>query len=666
MSEQDGEIWARTEHGNEMITYSTDDHASLYSTMSRIPPNLLYLSIYNPTLKPDGPVSDDDEDAEEQSHILFYTAKERAVSRDRMLRQVGLAKALINFSDIFNGADMCNNVHSQSKRLIMVSPEPNFWIHAGLEVAKVPRSPPDKGKTKAKNKSKPSEKGKGKEIDSDNAPLYDYQEGSIHDIALRADILRGYEEFKLTHGSFISILSSIGKEGLELQLERFFTVWAWSWNLEEGPKFGEHLVQPILDDFSEQFPNIGSSIFIQPPYVIPSRQYSASKFPASLSRHLLSLVPPIPLPPQGSSQDATSKSIQLKDGDQPHGKDPPTGSSSSSFLGIPPVNKWGWPTSLTFGKGSSKRPALEETKSDAQDQEPALNEEKAVEEAVTQPGTPTNLDPDALEDAISDVKPDNVVPASEIDRSLPELVSDTQATEFQTPDSDEKANDLELIQPSSDPINSTSIESSETAAFDAEPKDPPKPALTFSSINVHLPGPNDPHLTTRRKVFYIRNDQSVIALVGLDEAMVNALPDLPQSAVTLLDDIETLFSAEMSKTLTPDQIPSVSNILQPTDSHIVSNGQFAISSPNFSSRSNYLFDAQELQTRDPDISEVFSRGLNPQHWHIARCSPSAEEHGASKPGEVYMQVFRKEATLSDVDNVLAGVVRRNGLLDGAV
>ena len=67
--------------------------------MSRLPPALLYLTIYNPTLKPSGPIADDDEDAEEQAHILFYTSRERAVSRDKMLRQVGLAKALVNFSE---------------------------------------------------------------------------------------------------------------------------------------------------------------------------------------------------------------------------------------------------------------------------------------------------------------------------------------------------------------------------------------------------------------------------------------------------------------------------------------------------------------------------------------------------------------------------------------
>ena len=67
--------------------------------MNRIPASLLYLTVYNPTLKPTGPTPDDDEDAEEQAQILFYTARDRAVSRDRMLRQVGLAKALVNFTE---------------------------------------------------------------------------------------------------------------------------------------------------------------------------------------------------------------------------------------------------------------------------------------------------------------------------------------------------------------------------------------------------------------------------------------------------------------------------------------------------------------------------------------------------------------------------------------
>lgn len=77
---------------------------------SRLAPNLSYLTIYNPTLRPSQPVAEEDEDAEEQVQILFYTSKERAVSRDRMLRQVGLAKALVSFSEC---ANFCYSVSSR-------------------------------------------------------------------------------------------------------------------------------------------------------------------------------------------------------------------------------------------------------------------------------------------------------------------------------------------------------------------------------------------------------------------------------------------------------------------------------------------------------------------------------------------------------------------------
>lgn len=53
--------------------------------------------------------------------------------------------------------------------------------------------------------------------------------------------------------------------------------------------------------------------------------------------------------------------------------------------------------------------------------------------------------------------------------------------------------------------------------------------------------------------------------------------------------------------------------------------------------------------REPAVIEIFSRGLHPQHWHMA--SRIAEE------GEAYLEVSRKEATLSDADNILRGLYR---------
>lgn len=45
--------------------------------------------------------------------------------------------------------------------------------------------------------------------------------------------------------------------------------------------------------------------------------------------------------------------------------------------------------------------------------------------------------------------------------------------------------------------------------------------------------------------------------------------------------------------------------------------------------------------------------MNPQHWHIAKRAQS----DASET-EIYMEVLRKETTLSDVDNVALGLVRK--------
>lgn len=108
-----------------------------------------------------------------------------------------------------------------------------------VELAKTPRTllpkPKDKGKGNGKGK------GKEKEKASTLLPSYDYHEGSFHDYALRAHLLRGYEQFKLTHGSFTSILNSFGQEALELQLERFFTVWAWSWDLSKSFELNDDL-----------------------------------------------------------------------------------------------------------------------------------------------------------------------------------------------------------------------------------------------------------------------------------------------------------------------------------------------------------------------------------------------------------------------------------------
>jgi hypothetical protein len=76
-----------------------------------IPPSLSHFVIFNPTLKLAQPVNspdatgdeverdrDEEDDLKEAAQIMFYTSREAGgVSRDKMLRQVGLVKGLMGF-----------------------------------------------------------------------------------------------------------------------------------------------------------------------------------------------------------------------------------------------------------------------------------------------------------------------------------------------------------------------------------------------------------------------------------------------------------------------------------------------------------------------------------------------------------------------------------------
>lgn len=103
---------------------------------------------------------------------------------------------------MFNAQSLCDSVHSQSRRMVVVSPEPNFWMHAVgchlrmsliasedpwlsqcIELAKIPRP------------VKANAKGKGKQQET----VYDYNESSLHDDALRTRLLLAYEAFKVIY-----------------------------------------------------------------------------------------------------------------------------------------------------------------------------------------------------------------------------------------------------------------------------------------------------------------------------------------------------------------------------------------------------------------------------------------------------------------------------------
>ncbi|TFK83138.1 hypothetical protein K466DRAFT_555542 [Polyporus arcularius HHB13444] len=667
--------------------------------MSRIPPSLLYLTIYNPTLQPEL-LDPDNEDAEEQAHILFYTAREHAVSRDRMLRQVGLAKALVNFSEMFNAGVPCENVHSQGRRMIMFSPEPNFWVHACYEVAKTPRPTPSSNKskdTKGKSKAKEKEKEKEQQQSARNV-LYDYHDGSVHDIALRTHFERGYEDFRLLHGTFSSVLSGQGQQALELQLERFFTVWAWKWDSEDDD-FATHLGVPLhplhavltslLDKFASTLPDELMTFALIPPYVVPTR---TPKYPLALVRYILARIPPPPTPvPHKKS------SGYVEPGPPPAQAGPINTTATTSdqrstaneggfampipmptMPAMPKVNfsldmknvKWDWPTYLTFGKGGgTTKTASPIPPSPSTSTMPVSL--AAVVDPPQNPQTPEigdGLRPPAVRRETLDVDTASLLEAI----STESMGSYTRAAS-PAPSALSKSSQLgesgtQSALDTGGNVSPIDRGNSPNGVPDITPDNvhPPtslptidvatRPPRSFLAATVHLADPSDVHTTQRKRVLHLTQGECTMAIV-MDVEHTLDLARLADDTVALIRSMEELVMDQAQKK--DQQLPSAAKILQPKDKYIISTNEYTSSSAaGFTSRSEHLYNGQQLLRSGMDVLEVFSRGQNPQHWHIAKRGLGATSDGRPLEGEVFMEVARKETTLTDVDNELAGVVRR--------
>jgi hypothetical protein len=123
---------------------------------------------------------------------------------------------------------------------------------------------------------------------------------------------------------------------------------------------------------------------------------------------------------------------------------------------------------------------------------------------------------------------------------------------------------------------------------------------------------------------------------------------------------------------------TAAKILQPKDTHVFSvDEDYTVTGVGgFKSNSGHLYNGQQLLEgsvylklfylnltdsrirSDQDIVEVFSRDLNPQHWHIARRGSTLDLDGRTAQSTVYYRSARKESSLADVDNGVATVVRK--------
>ncbi|EJD07702.1 uncharacterized protein FOMMEDRAFT_143994 [Fomitiporia mediterranea MF3/22] len=639
--------------------------------MDKVPPRLLYLVIYNPSLRPpeDSHPDQDDEDAEERAHVLFYTADNHAVSKDKVLRQVGLAKALANFTTIFGPQVVCDSVHSQTRKMVMLSPEPNFWINASFELERVPRI------------SRKDEKGKGKQKE----PSYDHNEASLHDAALHAQLLLGYEAFKVTHGTFTSILNDLGREGLEIQLERFFTVWAWSWDLSKPISFPDYLgirihplsnqVTSLVDILEDKLPPHYFPLVLISSCIVTSKS-TPLRCPPALIRYLLRILEnrsalrqQTTTPGKDTNDDSSSQAPELSTepevNNRTHSRTP-----SKAFLGVPGINmnvnmdvrKWNWPGYLTFGiKGSPSGSKSQNTPAETEDgkthgqsggQDQSLDMSDTLQ---AQPETP--VDAQALEDALSSEATSQVAEAPEGSSSVaaespPEDVKNATAQNVDSTGLEPSINHTSSIPARDDePLEAM------PAVNDSMPDVDQAAPQVFSEIYLHLSVSN-PLDTHRRLVRYLCRGNILLALVPSPEKVDDTLDevtcqDLSERCAELMDRLKEIVEVEQEKITSAFSSSPVQSVLQKSQHVIATSDQLTSTSSSFTTTSWHLHEGRKLLLLDSDLHEIYSRGQSPQDWHLAKRMP-----GPGIRGEVYMEIGRKEASLVDVDSEITGVLRR--------
>lgn len=163
------------------------------------------------------------------------------------------------------------------------------------------------------------------------------------------------------------------------------------------------------------------------------------------------------------------------------------------------IRKWNWPGYLTFGRGTSKRPGLDDNKK--------LPTAASELESGDARSTIVEVDTDALEDAISS---DNTsITSSSTPSDGPVVHEATDVISGPKDDQVAAENSNETEQP---PINIEQLQTS----INVDPVSPTSstppsglgspsqtPSLQFASTTVYLSDPDNPLLTLRQKVYYV-------------------------------------------------------------------------------------------------------------------------------------------------------------------
>ncbi|KAK6359552.1 hypothetical protein TWF696_000705 [Orbilia brochopaga] len=171
--------------------------APAHPPTSITPASLSYLAIYNPSLGPT------DETLPDQ--IVFWTSRS-PVSQNECLRQIGLAQGIVEFSRGFSGSQDLNTVETQKSRIVLHQIEPGWWILASIDITQIHYAT--------------------------DPPTTDYSPREVAPSSVLISQLKtSYRQFLLFNGTLESVLAIHGRDVLLQRLERFYTRWAWRWEV---------------------------------------------------------------------------------------------------------------------------------------------------------------------------------------------------------------------------------------------------------------------------------------------------------------------------------------------------------------------------------------------------------------------------------------------------
>ncbi|KAI8319282.1 hypothetical protein GQ54DRAFT_299458 [Martensiomyces pterosporus] len=157
--------------------------------------------------------------------------KERVVSLDMKLREIGLAAALVAFAGTFASGHPCHVVHSEKRRTVILQPEKGVLIQLSIVL---PRSVRPFGKEK-------------------DAYSIEFLDSELSDEAVKVWLLQEYWAFRVLFGPIgraLSHKSSAQKQAVRRQLDAFFGSTLWSWDFRWDRRHGDeldllHALQPL-------------------------------------------------------------------------------------------------------------------------------------------------------------------------------------------------------------------------------------------------------------------------------------------------------------------------------------------------------------------------------------------------------------------------------------